>query len=62
MSFDFSKKQVVFERDGATITAFPAVHALDGAVSYRLDWNGYSVVYSGDTKPTKWPGRKFQGR
>ena len=52
--FDFSKKQVVFERDGATITAFPAVHALDGAVSYRLDWNGYSVVYSGDTKPTKW--------
>ena len=52
--FDYSKKSVVFERDGAKITAFPAVHALDGAVSYRLDWKGYSVVYSGDTKPTKW--------
>jgi ribonuclease Z len=52
--FDYRKRDVVFDRDGATITAFPAVHALDGAVSYRLDWNGYSVVYSGDTKPTKW--------
>ena len=24
---------------------------MQGAVSFRLDWNGLSLVYSGDTKP-----------
>jgi ribonuclease Z len=36
------------------ITSFPAVHVLDGSVSYRLDWNGLSFVFGGDSAPNKW--------
>ncbi|MCH6586405.1 MAG: MBL fold metallo-hydrolase [Thaumarchaeota archaeon] len=48
--FDWEKTQVVYEENGITVTSFPAVHAMAGAVSYRIDWNGMSIVYSGDTK------------
>jgi ribonuclease Z len=33
------------------IKHFPAIHAREGAISYRLEWNGMSMVFSGDTKP-----------
>jgi ribonuclease Z len=46
--------QVVYEENGVTIRSFPAVHAFDGPVSYRLDWNGRSFVFSSDTYPNKW--------
>ena len=36
---------------GVRITHFPAVHARKGSVSYKLEWNGLSMVFSGDTKP-----------
>jgi len=53
--FAYSEKnQVVYEKNGLTVTAFPAVHGIDGAVSYRLDWNEMSVVYSGDTVVNKY--------
>ena len=52
--FDYKKVQVVYEENGVKITAFPAIHAIDGSVSYRLDWNGLSFVYSSDTYPNKW--------
>jgi ribonuclease Z len=52
--FDYSKVQVVYERNGVKVTSFPAIHAIDGPVSYRLDWNGLSFVFSGDTIPNKW--------
>ncbi len=47
--FDWAETQVVYDENGITVTSFPAVHAMAGAVSYRIDWNGMSVVYSGDT-------------
>jgi ribonuclease Z len=52
--FDYKQVQVVYEENGVKITAFPAIHAIDGSVSYRLDWNGLSFVYSSDTYPNKW--------
>ncbi len=52
--FDYAAPGVVYEANGVTITAFPAIHILDGPVSYRLDWNGLSFVYSGDTHPNRW--------
>jgi len=52
--FDYKKVQVVYEENGVKITAFPAIHAIDGSVSYRLDWNGLSFVFSSDTYPNKW--------
>lgn len=52
--FDYAKTHVVYDHNGVNITAFPAVHAIDGAVSYKLDWNGLSFAYSGDTSPNKY--------
>ncbi len=28
--------------------------SLDGSVSYRLEWNGLSFVFGGDTRPNQW--------
>jgi len=47
--FDYSKTQVVYEENGLTVTSFPTVHGIDGPVSYRIEWNEMSIVYSGDT-------------
>lgn len=53
--FDFKiENQVVYEANGVTITSWPAIHSLDGSVSYRLEWNGLSFVYGGDTRPNTW--------
>jgi len=51
--FDWAETQVVYDENGITVTSFPAIHALAGAVSYRIDWNGMSIVYSGDTRINK---------
>ena len=44
----------VYEKNGVIITSWPAAHNLDGSVSYRLEWNGLSFVFGGDTRPNKW--------
>lgn len=36
---------------GVKITHFPAIHTRRGSVSYKLEWNGLSMIFSGDTKP-----------
>jgi len=51
--FDWDKTQVIYEENDVTITSFPAIHILDGAVSFRLDWNELSMVFSSDTEPNK---------
>ena len=33
------------------ITHFPAIHTRFGSISYKLEWNGMSMIFSGDTKP-----------
>jgi len=33
------------------ITHYPVIHARQGAVGYKLEWNGLSMIYSSDTKP-----------
>lgn len=52
--FDFSRTQVVYDANGVTVTAFPVIHALSGAVGYRIDFGGLTIVHSGDTRPG-WP-------
>jgi ribonuclease Z len=48
----FDTTSTVYERDGVRISSFPVIHILNGAVGYRLDYNGLSVVFSGDTRPS----------
>ncbi len=52
--FDFRNEGVIYEENGVTISSFPAIHVLDGSVSFRLDWNGRSFVFGGDSYPNKW--------
>lgn len=36
---------------GIKISWFPAVHDRNGSVSYLLQWNDFSMIFSGDTRP-----------
>ena len=46
--------EVIYEENGVVIRSIPAVHGLDGAVSFVLEWNGLKFVYGSDTVPNKW--------
>ena len=46
--------EVIFEENGVVIRSFPAIHAIDGAVSFVLEWNGLKFVYGSDTAPNRW--------
>jgi ribonuclease Z len=53
--FDYkSVNKVVYKDNGVTIRSFPAIHSIDGSVSYTLEWNGLKFVFSSDTYPNKW--------
>jgi ribonuclease Z len=53
--FDYKGvNEVVYEENGVTIRSFPAIHAIDGAVSYSLEWNGLKFVFGSDSYPNKW--------
>ena len=53
--FDYKQEnEVVYQENGVTIRSWPAIHSLDGSVSYSLEWNGLKYVFGGDTFPNKW--------
>jgi len=53
--FDYKAvNAVIYQENGVTIRSIPAVHALDGSVSFILEWNGLKFAYSSDTFPNKW--------
>ena len=53
--FDYMQQdQVVYEKNDVVIKSWPAIHSLDGSVSYSLEWNGLKYVFGGDTYPNKW--------
>jgi len=45
---------VIYNKNGVVIRSIPAVHGLDGAVSFILEWKGMKFVYGSDTYPNKW--------
>ena len=53
--FDYKGvNQIIYQENGVTIRTIPAIHALDGPVSFILEWNGLKFVFGGDTYPNKW--------
>ncbi len=53
--FDYKGvNQEIFNENGVVIRTIPAIHALDGPVSFILEWNGLKLAYSSDTFPNKW--------
>jgi ribonuclease Z len=59
--FDFAETAAIYEQNGVKITSFPAIHIRDGSVSFRLDWNGLSFVFGGDSVPNKWFAKEAKG-
>jgi len=47
----YARPAVISERNGVKVSSFPAIHGLNGAVGYKLEYAGPTVVFSGDTKP-----------
>ena len=53
--FDYKGvNDVIYDENGVVIRSIPAVHGIDGAVSFILEWNGLKFVYGSDTAPNKW--------
>ena len=53
--FDYKGiNEVIYEENGVTFRSWPCIHAGDGPVSLALEWNGYKVVFGGDTAPNIW--------
>ncbi len=45
---------VIYDENGVVVRSIPAIHGLDGAVSFILEWKGMKFVYGSDTYPNKW--------
>ena len=53
--FDYTLlNEVIYQENGVTIRTIPAIHAVDGSVSFILEWNGLKFAFSSDTYPNKW--------
>jgi ribonuclease Z len=53
--FDYKGvNKIIYQENGATIRTIPAIHSLDGPVSFIVEWNGLKFVFGGDTYPNKW--------
>ena len=53
--FDYKAvNKEIYNENGVSIRTIPAIHALDGPVSFILEWNGLKFAYSSDTFPNKW--------
>jgi ribonuclease Z len=53
--FDYkAENAIIYEDNGVTIRSFPAIHALDGPVSFSLEWKGLKFVFGSDSYPNKW--------
>ena len=60
--FDYKQEnKVVYEKNGVTIRSWPAIHSLDGSVSYSMEWKGLKYVFGGDTYPNKWYNQYAKG-
>ena len=56
-----SPRQLVYEQGGVRVFAFPVTHLLEGAVGYRLEWNGLSMTFHGDGEPCTFEAEQASG-
>ncbi len=53
--FDYTGvNAIVYQENDVTIRTIPAIHAVDGSVSFILEWNDLKFSFSSDTYPNKW--------
>jgi len=46
------KPTLVYDENDTKITAFPVPHGIYGAVGYRMEYKGLSMVFAGDCEPS----------
>jgi len=51
LNWAIDKGPSIYNKNGVTITYFPAAHDRNGSISYKLIYNGMSMIFTGDTKP-----------
>ena len=44
----------IYNENGVVIRTIPAIHAIDGPVSFIMEWKDLKFVFSGDTTPNRW--------
>ena len=65
--FDYGKfteqqpRQLVYDRKGVRIYAFPLLHTIYGSVGYRLEWSGLSMAFTGDSEPSTLEAEQSSG-
>jgi len=60
--FDYKAvNEIVYQENGVTIRTLPAIHSLDGPVSFIVEWNDLKFVFGGDTYPNKWYAEYAKG-
>ena len=53
--FDYKgENAIIYDDNGVVIRSFPAIHSLDGPVSFGLEWNGLKFIFGSDTYPNNW--------
>jgi ribonuclease Z len=57
----YDRPATIYQRNGVTISSFPAIHGLNGAVGYSVAHGGRKVVFSGDTRPCRYVVEASQG-
>ncbi len=53
--------QLVYDKNGVKIHAFPVVHCIEGSLGYRLEWNGLVFVYTADSEPSTFEAEQGKG-
>ena len=54
-------QQLVYDNDGVKIFAFPVIHTIDGAIGFRLEWNGLSMAYVSDSEVSTFEAEQSKG-
>ena len=64
---DYSKfspknpRQLVYNKNGVKIYAFPVIHVIAGSLGYRLEWNDLSMAYTSDSEPSTFEAEQSMG-
>lgn len=64
---DYSKftesnpRQLIYKKNGVKIYAFPVIHVIYGSIGFRLEWNGLSMAFTGDSEPSTLEAEQSKG-
>ncbi len=54
-------RELAYDENGVKNYAFPVVHTIAGAMGYRLEWNGRTLVYTADSEPSTFEAEQGRG-